>query len=92
MFSNFLERDQKLQPELFTTGVFIGDFSRRRITRRRVTMEAKKNNVYTVAIELINRWRKRYEVLGIEAGILMWQVYTQIYIAAVASLCFSQSH
>ena len=55
-------------------------------------MEAKKNNVYTVAIELINRWRKRYEVLGIEAGILMWQVYTQIYIAAVASLCFSQSH
>ena len=55
-------------------------------------MEAKKNNVYTVAIELINRWRKRYEVLGIEAGILMWQGYTQIYIAAVASLCFSQSH
>ena len=29
MFRNFLERGQKLQPELFTTGVSIGDFSLR---------------------------------------------------------------
>ena len=50
MFKNLLKLGQKMQPELFTTGVFIGDFSLRRSPRRGETIEAEKNNVETVAI------------------------------------------
>ena len=59
MFINFLERVQKLQPELFTTGLSIEDFSLRRIPRRGATTEEGNNNGETVAIKLINWCRKR---------------------------------
>ena len=43
-----------MHPELFTTGVFIGEFSLRRIPQRGATIEAENNNVDTAAIKLIN--------------------------------------
>ena len=92
MFRNLLERGQKMHPDLFTTGVFIGDFSLRRSPRRGATTEAENNNVDTAGIELINQWMKREAARGIEAGIFMRQVYTQLSRAVVASLRFSQSH
>ena len=46
----------------------------------------------TVAIELINPQRKKEEERGKYSGLSMWQVYTQVYIAVVDSLHFSQSH
>ena len=58
MFGNLLERGQKMHPELFTTGVFIGDLSLRRIPGSVSTTEAENNNVDTAAIKLINRWGK----------------------------------
>ena len=64
MLRNLLERGQRMHPELFTTGVFIGDFSLRIISRREATTEAENNNVGTTAIELINLWRKREEERG----------------------------
>ena len=50
MFRNFLERGRKMHPELFTTGVFIGDFSLRRSPRNGSTTEAENKNMYTAAI------------------------------------------
>ena len=46
----------------------------------------------TVAIEIINRCRKREAARGTEAGLSMRQVYTQVSRAVVASLRFSRSH
>ena len=59
MFRNLLQHRQKMHPELFATGVFIGDFSLRRSPRCGSTTEADNKNVDTEAIEIINRWRKR---------------------------------
>ena len=78
-----------MHPELFITGFFIGDFSLRRSPRRGATTEAENNNVDTVAIELILRWRKREATIGTDAGLSMRQVYTQVSRAVVAFLCFS---
>ena len=66
MFRNLLELGQKMHPELFTTGVFIGDFSLRRSPKRGETKEAENKNVYTAAIKLINRWRKGEAAIGTE--------------------------
>ena len=71
MFRNFLGRGQKMHPELFTTGVFIGDFSIRRSPQRKTTTKAEKNNVDTVDIKLINQWRKRDSERGTEVGLSM---------------------
>ena len=54
MLRNLLEQGQKMHRELFTTGVFIGDFSLRRSPRSGATTEAENKNVNTAAIELIN--------------------------------------
>ena len=77
---------------MFTTGVFIANFSLRRSPQHVVTTEAGNNNVDTVDIKLINRWRKRDAERGKEADIYMRQVYTQVSIAVVASLRFYKSH
>ena len=87
---NLLEQGQKMHPELFTTGVFIGKFSLRRSLRRGATTEAENKNVDTAAIKLINRCRKREAKRGTEAGLSMRQVYTQVSRAVVESLHFSQ--
>ena len=92
MFRNFLERGQNLRPELFTTGLSIGDFSLRKIPRRGETTDAENNNMDTVDIELINWCRKKGASKVTEAGLLMRQVYTQVSRAVAFSLCFSQSH
>ena len=92
MFRNLLERGQKMHPEFFTTGVFIGDFSLIRRPTRGATTDAENNNVDIAAIELIIRWSKREAERGAEAGISMQQVYTQVSRAVVASLRFSLSH
>ena len=92
MFRNLLERGKNMHPELFNTGVFIGDFSLRRSPRRGATTEADNKNVDTAAIELIDRWGKRESARGIGTGLSMRQVYTQVSRAVVASLRFSTSH
>ena len=92
MFRNLLEKGQKMHPELFTTGVSIGDFSIRRIPRRGATTEAENNNIYTATIKLINPWRKREAVRGTEAGLSMRQVDTQVSRAVVDYLCLSHGH
>ena len=74
MFRNLLERGQKMHPELFATGVFIGDFSLRISPRRGETTEAENKNVDTAAIKLINQWRKRETERGTEEGISIRQV------------------
>ena len=71
MFRNLLERGQKMHPELFATGFFIGDFSLRRSPRCEATTEAENNNVDTAAIKIINQWRNREAERGIEAGLSM---------------------
>ena len=78
MFRNLLEQGQKMHPKLFTTHIFIGDFSLRISLRCGATREAENNNVDIVAIELINQWSKRESERGIEAGLSMKQVYTQV--------------
>ena len=64
---NLLELGQNIHPELFTTVVFIGNFSLRRSLRRGATIEAENKNVDTAAIELINRCRKRDRSRSIDA-------------------------
>ena len=71
MFRNLLDHGQKMYPELFTTAVFIGDFSLRRTPRHGATKEVDNSNVDTVAIEPINRRSKREEARGTEAGLSM---------------------
>ena len=71
---NLLERGQKMHPGLFTTGVFIGNFSLRRILRRGATTEAENKNVDNAAIEIINRFRKRdgsrsIDATGVHTGV-----------------------
>ena len=58
MLRNLLVRGQKMYPEFFTTGFFIGEFGIRRSPRRGETTEADNNNVDTAAIELLNQWTK----------------------------------
>ena len=60
-----------MHPELFTTGVLIGDFSLRRSPQHGATMEEENNNVDTEAIELIDQWGKRDKSRGTESGLLM---------------------
>ena len=67
-----------MQPELFTTGVFIGDFILSRSPQRGLITEEENNNMYTEAIELIIWWRKREEAREKEAGLSFQQVYTQV--------------
>ena len=69
MFINLMERGQNLHPELFTTGVFVGNFSIRRSPRRGATTEAENNNMYTVDIELIIRWGGMEAERRTESGI-----------------------
>ena len=59
VFRNVHEKGQNMHPELFTTGVFIGDSSLRRRPRRGATIEAENINVETADIEPINKWRER---------------------------------
>ena len=92
MFRNLLERGQKMHPELFDIGVFIGYLSLRRIPRSGATTEAENNNMYIADIKLINRWRKKEAAKGTELVPSMLQMYTYVSRAVVASLCFSQSH
>ena len=92
IFINLMERGQRMHPELFTTVIFVGDFSIRRSLRRGATTEAENKNVDTADIKLINRWRKMEAARVIEAGLLVRYVYTHVSRAVVASLRFSQSH
>ena len=59
MLRNFLKQGQKMHTELFTTGVYIGDFILRISLRRVTTTEADNNNVENATVELINLWRNR---------------------------------
>ncbi len=92
LFRDYLARTQRQHPKLFPNSVAIEDYSLRRSLRRGATTESENNNVDTVAIELINRWRKKEAAKGAEAGLSMRQVYTQANRAVVAALRFSQSH
>ena len=46
----------------------------------------------TVAIELINSWRKSEAEKGAEESMLMRKVCTKVYRVIVTALNFSQSH
>ena len=92
MFRNLLGRGQKMQPELFATGFFIGYLSLRISPWSGGITEAENNNMDTAAIKIINRWRKREESIGTEAGLSMRQEYTQVSRSIVASLHFSHIH
>ena len=92
MFRDYLERAMRKFPTLFYKSVALQDYSLRRSLRRGATTEAENNNVDTVTIELVNRWRKKEAAKGAEAGLTMRQVYTQVSRAVKAALRFSQSH
>ena len=92
LFKDYIERTMKSHKKLFSSAVAVKDYSLRRSLRRGATTEAENNNVDTVAIELINRWRQKENARGAEAGLSMRQVYTQVSRAVVATLRFSQSH
>ena len=92
IFRDYVERAMKLKKGLFSKAVSVDNYSLRRSLRRGATTEAENNNVDPVAIELINRWRKKESARGAEAGLSMRQVYTQVSRAIVAVLRFSQSH
>ena len=92
LFRQYLTRVREKRPKLFSKAVDISDYSLRRSLRRGATTEAENNKVDPVAIELINRWRKKEAAKGAEAGLPMRQVYTQVSRAIEAVLRFSQSH
>ena len=93
MFRSYLARAKAKYPKRFSEAVAINDFSLRRSLGRGATTEAQNNQVDPVAIELINRWRKKEAVKGAEStGLIMLQVYTQVLRAVVAELRISQSN
>ena len=92
LFRDYLERLRQANPDVFLTSVSIEDYSLRRSLRRGATTTSQNNKVDGVAIDLINRWRKKEAAKGAEAGLSMRQVYTQVSQAVVAALRFSQSH
>ncbi len=92
LFRDYLTRLQQEKPALFLSSVLIEDYSLRRSLRRGATTESQNNKVDSIAIELINRWRKKERAKGCEAGLSMRQVYTQVSRAVTATLRFSQSH
>ena len=87
-----MEREQNRSPKLFNGGVAIKDCSLRRSLRRGATTKFEINNVDSITIKLINRWRKKEAARDAEAGLSMRQVYTQVSRAVKAALRFSQSH
>ncbi len=68
------ERDCRLLPGSVSTN----NFSLWRSPRRGAVLETINNNVDVKVIELINRWRKKEAARGLEAGLPMRQVYTQV--------------
>ena len=80
------------RPGLFPKGVDVHDFSLRRSPCRGSTTSATNNKVHPLALELMNRWRKRERARGAEPGLSMRQVYTQVRDTIDATLEYSLSH
>ena len=53
--------------------------------RGATTTKVENNNMDTVRIELINRWRKKEADRGAEADLSMMQVHMQVSMAMVAA-------
>jgi len=63
-FQDYMEKALKLRPELFSKAVSINKYSIWRSLYRGVTIEAENKNIVLVAIEFINRWRKKEGARG----------------------------
>jgi hypothetical protein len=68
------DRHERLVPVVVETG----DFSLWRSPRRGAVLEMTNQDVSEKVIELINRWRKKEGAKGLEVGLAMRQVYTQV--------------
>jgi hypothetical protein len=63
---------------LLSDVVETADFSLWRLPRRGAVLEMTNQDVSEKVIELINRWRKKEATKGLEAGLPMQQVCTQV--------------
>ena len=65
-------------PSLISTSTDLHDFSLWRSLRWGALLETTNQGVDPMVIELINQWRKKEAAKGLEAGLPMRQVYTQV--------------
>ena len=77
-FQAYLTRSRVLEGGLFLKGVEIDDYSFRRLLRRGATAHTMNNGVPQPVIDKINRWRKKKNVKGGEAGLTLAQVYSSV--------------
>jgi hypothetical protein len=63
---------------LLPGSVSTNNFSLCRSPRRGAVLETTNNNVDVKVIELINRWHMKEAARGLEEGLPMRQVYTQV--------------
>ena len=86
-----MDQARKRHPRLLPEAVETEDFSLWRSPRRGAVLETTNQDVSKKVIELINRWRKKEAAKGLEAGLAMRQVYTQVRSTLPTMLKFSKA-
>jgi hypothetical protein len=77
-FRTLIDLTRQQDPWLLPSSVETTDFSLWRLLRRGAVLETTNHNVDIKVIKLINRWCKKEAARGLEAGLPMRQVYTQV--------------
>ena len=77
VFVDVMNRQHESQPELFSVGICLENFSLRRSMRRGAIL-AVGDKVSEHVVNLINRWHKKERAQGTEPGLIMHQHYTQV--------------
>ena len=76
-FVGAMNRLHESQPELFSVGTCLENFSLRRLMRRGAIL-AVGDKVSEHVVNLMNRWHKKERAQGTEPGLNMHQHYTQV--------------
>ena len=76
-FVDVMNRLHESQPELFSVGNCLENFSLKRSMRRGAVL-AVGDKVSEHVVNLMNRWRKKERAQGTEPGLTMHQHYTQV--------------
>ena len=78
LFRGLIDQAQACHPWLLSEAVDIGNFSLWRPPRQGAVLETTNQDMAEKVIKLINRWHKKEATKGLEAGLPMRQVYTQV--------------
>ena len=91
LFRALVDQAQERHPRLIPEAVETKDFSLWRSPRREAVLETTNQDVSEKVIKCINFWRKKEATKGLEAGLAMRQVYTQVRSTLPTMLKYSKA-